>query len=103
LGPLAMVESFKYQLDAIKLVNNSPFGQIAYLFHADLEKASKIAVRLEAGRVVVNPTGEGSELSRPSLDESIGGLKSSGFGREGGQASLDFFSRQTAIEGTRLT
>lgn len=91
LGPLAMVESFKYQHDAIKTANNSPFGQIAYVFHADPDKAATIGARISAGRVILNP---GVQIELP-LEASFGGLRASGFGREGGLASFEFFSRQT--------
>ena len=97
LGPLAMVESFKYQHDAIKLANTSPFGQISYVFHADHEKAAKIANRIEASRVVVNPAGAGWELSQTPIGASFGGLKSSGLGREGGLEALEFFSRRALV------
>jgi aminomuconate-semialdehyde/2-hydroxymuconate-6-semialdehyde dehydrogenase len=92
VGPFVTIASFKYQHDAVKHANNSPLGQAAYIFHGDPEKAMKVASKVEAGRIFVG-TG-------PSIDEDRfphGGIKTSGLGREGGEASLGFFSRETAI------
>lgn len=91
-GPFALVASFKYQHDAIKHANTSPFGQVTHVFHSNASKVQKIAQKIEAGRIFVNPS---SVLWDSRLN--YGGLKSSGLGREGVEATLDFFSRQTTI------
>ena len=93
VGPFVSISSFKYQHDAIKHANNSPLGQAAYIFHPDQEKALKIAQKIEAGRVFVNS--DSRRLWDPSL--SFSGVKSSGLGREGGEAALGFFSRETLV------
>lgn len=92
LGPLAMVESFKYQHDAVKHANNSPFGLAAYVFHPEPETAASIARKIEAARVFTN-------TSRLDLkpEQEFGGLKMSGQGREGGLEILRFFSRESSI------
>jgi acyl-CoA reductase-like NAD-dependent aldehyde dehydrogenase len=87
-----MISSFKYQHDAVKYANTSPYGQAAYVFHANASKAQKVAFKLEAGRVFINPT---HSLWDPRV--SYGGVKQSGLGREGAVESLNFFSRQTLI------
>lgn len=92
IGPFVTVSPFKYQHEAIKQANNSPFGQAAYLFQNDAGKAMRVAQKLEAGRVFIN-------AGRALCDERMGfgGLKTSGLGREGGDASLEFFSHRTLI------
>ena len=92
VGPLATIASFKYQHDAVKHANNSPLGQAAYIFHGDSDKAMKVAMKIEAGRVYLG--------AGPSIDEDRfphGGVKGSGLRREGGESSLAFFSRETAV------
>ncbi len=91
-GPFCLVSSFKYQHEAVKHANTSPFGQVAHVFHSNVAKAHKIAQKLEAGRIFMNPTWN---LWDPRIN--FGGLKSSGLGREGVEANLDFFARQTSI------
>lgn len=91
-GPFCLVSSFKYQHDAIKHANTSPFGQVTHVFHSNVSKVQKIAQKIEAGRTFVNPS---SVLWDSRMN--YGGLKASGLGREGIEANLDFFSRQTSI------
>lgn len=92
IGPLVTIASFKYQHEAIKQANNSPFGQVAYLYMTDVSKAARVALKLEAGRVFVN--------AKSPLDDSrlsFGGIKNSGLGRDGAMESIRFFSRETVI------
>lgn len=96
LGPLALVDSFKYQIDGIKLVNNSPFGQISYLFHPDNEKALTIAEKIMTGRIVVNPREIRSCFQFP-IKNSFGGLKMSGIGSDSAVDLFQFYSRNTLI------
>jgi aminomuconate-semialdehyde/2-hydroxymuconate-6-semialdehyde dehydrogenase len=93
VGPFVSISSFKYQHDAIKHANNSPLGQAAYIFHPDQEKALKIASKIEASRIFVN--GDARSFWDPSV--VFAGVKGSGLGREGGEESLAFFSRETLI------
>jgi len=91
-GPFALVASFKYQHEAIKHANTSPFGQVAHVFHSNASKVHKIAQKLEAGRIFLNPS---DVLWDPRVN--YGGLKASGLGQDGVEATLDFFSRPTTI------
>jgi acyl-CoA reductase-like NAD-dependent aldehyde dehydrogenase len=92
VGPLVTIASFKYQHDAVKQANNSPLGQAAYVFEPQGAKALRVAQKIEAGRIFINPSG-------PLWDERMefGGLKTSGLGREGGEELLNFFSKRTLI------
>ncbi|MES2962409.1 MAG: aldehyde dehydrogenase family protein [Bdellovibrionota bacterium] len=92
LGPMMTIASFKYQHDAVKQANNSPLGQAAFVFEKDPEKAAKIALKIEAGRVFVN-TSEPTD----DIEVSTGGLKLSGSGRENSDELIKFFSRETTI------
>ena len=94
-GPLVTIASFKYQHDAIKQANNSPYGQIAYVFEADPEKALRIAQKIEAGRVAIQPTS--IEPIASDFETPFGGLKLSSLSRENGAELIKFFSHQVAI------
>lgn len=92
IGPLLLLNNFKYQGDAIKFANGSPFGQVCYLFHRDLEKASRIAMAIQAGRVLINPDGMMWDPRHPAE-----GMKASGLGGVEGRAGLEFFTRLRVI------
>lgn len=81
-GPIAPIMVFDDVNDAIARANATPYGLGAYLFSRDAAAAADIAGRLEAGMVGVNCT----NLSL--ADSPFGGVKHSGFGREGGFLGL---------------
>lgn len=92
IGPFVTVSSFKYQHDAIKQANTSPFAQAAYVFHPLADKTMKIATKIEASRVFVN---SGAPAWDPRVSWSS--MKTSGLGEEGGEAALRFFSRSSTV------
>jgi succinate-semialdehyde dehydrogenase/glutarate-semialdehyde dehydrogenase len=77
-GPVAPITTFSTDDEAVTRANATEFGLASYLFTRDLDRALRVAERLEAGMVGIN-TGL---LSNPAAP--FGGVKSSGFGREGG-------------------
>jgi len=77
-GPVAPITTFSTDAEAVTRANATEFGLASYLFTRDLDRALRVAERLEAGMVGIN-TGL---LSNPAAP--FGGVKSSGFGREGG-------------------
>jgi acyl-CoA reductase-like NAD-dependent aldehyde dehydrogenase len=91
-GPLVLASSFKYQHEALKYANVSPFGRAGYIFEADPDKAFRAAQKLETGSVFIN-------TSEPSYDPmtEIPLLKRSGFASEGGYMLAKFFSRNSKI------
>jgi aminomuconate-semialdehyde/2-hydroxymuconate-6-semialdehyde dehydrogenase len=91
-GPLVLASSFKYQHEALKYANVSPYGRVSYVFEHDPEKASRVAQKLETGSVFIN-----KPVARFSPLEEISLLKNSGLSPEGGRPLLRFFSRQTKI------
>jgi succinate-semialdehyde dehydrogenase / glutarate-semialdehyde dehydrogenase len=82
-GPLAPLRPFGDLDDAIAVANRLPYGLAAYGFTRSSAVANKLARRLEAGIMSVNHVG-GSVVEAPS-----GGVKESGYGREGGHEGLD--------------
>jgi len=81
-GPVATVYKVSSEEQAVELANDTPFGLGSYVFTTDDEQARRVADGIEAGMVFVNAVGaEGVELP-------FGGVKQSGFGREGGAEGI---------------
>ncbi|GAB1690866.1 NAD-dependent succinate-semialdehyde dehydrogenase [Krasilnikovia sp. M28-CT-15] len=75
-GPVAVVYRVADEDEAVELANDSPYGLGAAIFCRDLDRAGRLAERLDVGMVWINhPTS-----SRPELP--FGGIKRSGYGRE---------------------
>jgi succinate-semialdehyde dehydrogenase/glutarate-semialdehyde dehydrogenase len=77
-GPVAPIVSFDSEDEALEAANNTEYGLVAYLFTRDLARALRVSERLETGMVGLNQ-GIVSNAAAP-----FGGVKQSGFGREGG-------------------
>jgi succinate-semialdehyde dehydrogenase/glutarate-semialdehyde dehydrogenase len=75
-GPVAAVIRVKDADDALRVANDSEFGLGSSIWTADVERAQKLAERVEAGQVFVN----GMVASDARLP--FGGVKRSGYGRE---------------------
>ena len=82
-GPVAPVTSFATDDEALELANDTEFGLIAYAYTRDLDRALAVAEGLESGMVGLN-TGVISNPAAP-----FGGVKASGFGREGGREGIE--------------
>ncbi len=82
-GPVAGLTVFDGEDEAVRLANETPFGLAAYLQTRDYARMFRVAERLEFGIVGVND-GAPSVPSAP-----FGGVKQSGFGREGGAVGID--------------
>lgn len=90
-GPVCHVAPFDTEEEAVALANASDYGLAATVWTTNLNRAHRVAQRLEAGLVWVN-TWYLRDLRTP-----FGGVKLSGIGREGGTQSLDFYSEPTTI------
>jgi aminomuconate-semialdehyde/2-hydroxymuconate-6-semialdehyde dehydrogenase len=90
-GPVATVQPFSSEDEAVALANGVRYGLAATVWTKDADKARRVAEALETGMVWVN-----CWLVR-DLRVPFGGLKDSGFGREGGEWSVDFYSEARNI------
>ena len=81
-GPVAPITRFADDADALRMANDTEFGLIAYAFTADLTRALWVSEGLETGMVALNA----GVISNPAAP--FGGVKSSGFGREGGREGI---------------
>jgi acyl-CoA reductase-like NAD-dependent aldehyde dehydrogenase len=86
-GPVLSILRFGTEDEAIELANNTVYGLAAYVHTRDLRRAHEMAAALEAGGVAVN----GFPVVPPGTP--FGGVKQSGFGREGGRWGLEEFTR----------
>ncbi|KNX37549.1 NAD-dependent succinate-semialdehyde dehydrogenase [Luteipulveratus halotolerans] len=77
-GPVAGIQTFTDDDDAIRRANDTEFGLVAYFFTRDFSRAIRTSEALEYGMVGVNQ----GIVSNPAAP--FGGVKASGFGREGG-------------------
>jgi len=82
-GPVAPVTTFATDDEAIMKANDTEYGLVAYVYTRDVDRAFRVIERLETGMVGFNQ-GLVSNAGAP-----FGGVKQSGFGREGGPEGLD--------------
>jgi len=81
-GPVLPVVSFKTEGEAIKLANDTRYGLGSYVYTKDLERAERVAGKINAGMVSVN----GTNYVHPF--NPFGGYKESGLGRAHGKYGL---------------
>jgi acyl-CoA reductase-like NAD-dependent aldehyde dehydrogenase len=86
-GPVLSILRFADDTEAIALANGTNYGLGGFVFTRDLQRAHRTAAAFDAGYVGVN--------AFPMLPASapFGGVKGSGFGREGGQRGIEEFLR----------
>jgi succinate-semialdehyde dehydrogenase/glutarate-semialdehyde dehydrogenase len=81
-GPVAPITTFRTEDEALAAANTTSYGLVSYLYTNDLRRALRVAERLETGMVGLNQ-GLVSNAAAP-----FGGMKHSGFGREGGAEGI---------------
>ena len=81
-GPVMPVMSFSSLEEALEQANGTPYGLAGYAITSDLGTAVRVAEGMEFGIVGVN------DLVPAVAQAPFGGVKQSGFGREGGQEGL---------------
>ena len=82
-GPVAPISTFQTEQEALTRANDTAYGLIAYAFTRDLSRALRVSEALEFGMVGINQ----GVVSNPAAP--FGGVKASGFGREGGFEGID--------------
>ncbi|EQB44925.1 succinate-semialdehyde dehydrogenase [Colletotrichum gloeosporioides Cg-14] len=90
-GPLAPVFEFETEQDVLRLANDTEFGLAGYFFSRDISRAMRVAQKLQVGMVGVN-TGKISAPEAP-----FGGVKESGYGREGSLYGLEEYQNIKSI------
>jgi len=82
-GPVAPVIGFDDEDAAIAAANDTEYGLVSYVYTSDLKRAFRVCERLETGMIGLNQ----GMVSNPAAP--FGGVKASGFGREGGAEGIE--------------
>jgi succinate-semialdehyde dehydrogenase / glutarate-semialdehyde dehydrogenase len=82
-GPVAPIVGFDTEEQGIAAANDTEYGLAAYIYTESLDRALRVAEAIQAGMVGVNR----GVISDPAAP--FGGVKESGFGREGGFEGID--------------
>ncbi len=82
-GPVAGINRFATDAEAVAIANDTPYGLSAYFFTQDLGRTWRVAEALEYGIVGINTGFISSEVA------PFGGMKESGIGREGSSHGVD--------------
>ncbi|MFC6707746.1 NAD-dependent succinate-semialdehyde dehydrogenase [Flexivirga alba] len=82
-GPVAAIQTFTDESDVIRRANDTEFGLVGYFFTRDYARVLRVSEALEYGMVGVNQ----GVVSNPAAP--FGGVKASGFGREGGFEGIE--------------
>ncbi len=85
-GPVAPVFRFGTEEEAIEMANDTEYGLAAYFFSRDVARCWRVAEALEYGMVGINEGLISTEVA------PFGGVKESGFGREGSKYGIDYFT-----------
>lgn len=84
-GPVFPVYRFQTEEEAVKRASSSEYGLVAYAYTRDLARAFRLSRNIEAGMVILN-SGSVGTASVP-----FGGVKHSGYGREGSHYGIEEF------------
>ncbi|MGI6007237.1 MAG: aldehyde dehydrogenase family protein [Ruminococcus sp.] len=92
-GAVFPIITYKETAEALRLVNNCPYGLNSAVFSADMAKAISFGEKIQAGGVVINGGGNYRTATMP-----FGGYKKSGIGREGSAVTLkEFLQEKTYV------
>ncbi|WP_148254783.1 aldehyde dehydrogenase family protein [Aidingimonas lacisalsi] len=84
-GPVVCINPFDTETEAIAMANDGPYGLAGAVMSDDLERCDRVAAKLRAGIIWVN-------CSQPTFVQAPwGGYKSSGIGRELGEAGFEAY------------
>ncbi|MDR5821718.1 MULTISPECIES: NAD-dependent succinate-semialdehyde dehydrogenase [unclassified Caballeronia] len=82
-GPVVPLFRFEQEQDVIRAANDTPYGLAAYFYTRDARRIHRVSAQLEAGVIGANEGAVSSEAA------PFGGVKESGYGREGSRYGLD--------------
>ncbi len=82
-GPVAPISAFDEEDEAVAKANDTELGLVAYVYTRDLRRAFRVCEGLQTGMIGLNQ-GMVSNAAAP-----FGGVKQSGFGREGGHEGIE--------------
>jgi succinate-semialdehyde dehydrogenase / glutarate-semialdehyde dehydrogenase len=84
-GPVAPIFRFSTEEEAIRMANDTEYGLASYFYSKDVTRCWRVAEALEYGMIGINEGLISTEVA------PFGGIKESGFGREGSKYGMDYF------------
>uniref|UniRef100_A0A671KLB2 Aldehyde dehydrogenase family 9 member A1-A n=1 Tax=Sinocyclocheilus anshuiensis TaxID=1608454 RepID=A0A671KLB2_9TELE len=90
-GPVMSVLSFDTEEEVLQRANNTTFGLASGVFTRDIARAHRVAANLQAGTCYINNYNVGP------VEVPFGGYKMSGFGRENGQVTIEYYSQLKTV------
>jgi succinate-semialdehyde dehydrogenase/glutarate-semialdehyde dehydrogenase len=90
-GPVAAVTRFTDEAEAITLANATRYGLAAYFYTSDLNRSIRVSEALDYGIVGLNEGAISTEVA------PFGGIKESGFGKEGSRHGIDEYSERKYV------
>lgn len=90
-GPVMSVMSFDTEEEVLQRANNTTFGLASGVFTRDIARAHRVAANLEAGTCFIN------NYNVSPVEVPFGGYKMSGFGRENGQVTIEYYSQLKTV------
>jgi succinate-semialdehyde dehydrogenase/glutarate-semialdehyde dehydrogenase len=82
-GPVVPLIRFEDEAEVVRLANDTPFGLAAYFYANNIARVWRVADQLETGIVGINEGALAAEVA------PFGGIKESGYGREGSRYGLE--------------
>lgn len=90
-GPVVAISTFAQESEAIEMANATRFGLAAYFFTSDLNRSIRVTEALDFGMVGVNEGIISNEVA------PFGGIKESGFGKEGSRYGIDEYAERKYV------
>ena len=91
-GPVLSIIPFDTEEDGLRIANDTPYGLTNYVQTSDAARANRLARGLRSGMVEMNGQSRGA-------GSPFGGMKQSGYGREGGTWGIEDFLEVKAVSG----
>jgi succinate-semialdehyde dehydrogenase/glutarate-semialdehyde dehydrogenase len=85
-GPVAPIFRFSTEQEAIQMANDTDYGLASYFYSQNVNRCWRVAEALQYGMVGINEGLISTEVA------PFGGIKESGFGREGSKYGMDYFT-----------
>lgn len=92
-GPVATTLTFRTSVEAVQLANDSRYGLAASIWSQNIDRAIEVAAKVKAGVVWINAT------NLFDAGAAFGGMRESGFGREGAREGMLEYLTAPAVKG----
>ncbi len=90
-GPVVSIEIWEDEAEVVRIANDSIYGLAAGIWTSDVNKAIRLADRIEAGTVYIN------NYFNAAAQSPVGGFKQSGYGRENGWEGMRCFLQTKSV------